>query len=256
MVVSLAACQPGIGSSPGRSAPASLTVYAAASLKAVMAAIEASYEPAHPGTGLMVSTDSSSALEAKIEQGAPADVFLAADSTNPQKLADKGLASGDVVTFARNRLTLIVPVDNPAGIASPADLAKPGVKVIAAEDTVPITHYANELVQNLARETGYPTGFAEAYAVNVVSREDNVAAVVSKVELGEGDAGIAYVTDAKTSTKVRAIPVPDNANVSATYGGVVVKTTTDAAAATAFVTWLTGAEGQAIFASFGFIHPS
>ena len=90
------------------------------------------YEAANPGTTLTVSTDSSAALETKIEQGAPADVFLSADTTNPQKLVDGGFASGDVTPFAGNALTIIVPGDNPAGIRTPADLAKPGVKIVAA----------------------------------------------------------------------------------------------------------------------------
>ena len=172
---------------------------------------------------ITISTDSSSTLETQIEQGAPADVFLSADTTNPAKLVTKGLNAGDPVKFAGNLLTVIVPTANPAGITSPADLAKTGVKVIGAGATVPITKYATMLVANLAKEAGYPAGFVAAYNANVVSQEDNVAAVVSKIELGEGDAAIVYVTDAKTSTKVTTITVPADANVPATYAGVVVK---------------------------------
>ena len=95
-----------------------------------------------------------------------------------------------------------------------------------------------------------------AYSANVVSQEDNVAAVVSKIELGEGDAAIVYVTDAKSSTKVTPIAVPTDANVPATYAGVVVKASKNAAAAQAFLTWFAGPDGQAILASFGFLPPS
>jgi molybdate transport system substrate-binding protein len=233
-----------------------LTIYAAASLKAALAKVKAAYETANPGTTLTISTDSSSALEAKIEQGAPADVFLSADTTNPQKLVDKGLAAGTVVKIAGNLLTVIVPSANPANIESPADLARSGVKVIAAGDTVPITKYATLLLANLAKEAGYPADFAAKYAANVRSKEDNVAAVVAKIELGEGDAGIVYVTDAKTSTKVMTITVPPTANVPATYGGVVVKASAQSPAATAFLTWLAGPDGQAILGSLGFRAPS
>ena len=205
---------------------------------------------------ITVSTDSSSTLETQIEQGAPADVFLSADTTNPGKLVTKGLNLGTPVNFAGNLLTVIVPTANPAGITTPADLAKAGVKVIAAGDAVPITKYATMLVANLAKETGYPADFVAAYTANVVSKEDNVAAVVSKIELGEGDAGIVYVTDAKTSTKVTTIAVPADANVPATYSGVVVKASKNAAAAQAFLTWFAGPDGQAILASFGFLPPS
>ena len=236
-------------------APASLTIYAAASLKAVLAKVQTAYAAANPGTTLTISTDSSSALETKIEQGAPADVFLSADTANPQKLVDESLAAGALTKFAGNLLTVIVPTSNPAAITSPADLAKPGVKVIAADDTVPITKYASQLVGNLASQAGYPTGFVAAYTANIVSKEDNVAAVVAKIELGEGDAGIVYVTDAKTSTKVTTIAVPAGANVPATYAGVVVKASPNAAAAQAFLAWLAGPDGQAILASFGFLPP-
>ena len=263
LILATAACSSGAGSSPSgttaasRSAPSvSLTIFAAASLKAVMANVKEAYEAAHRGTTLTISTDSSAALETKLEQAAPADVFLSADTTNPQKLVDKGLAEGTLVKFASNKLTVIVPEANPASIASPADLAKPGVKVVAAEDSVPISKYAKQLVDNLAKQSGYPANFQAAYAGNVVSKEDNVAAVVAKIELGEGDAGIVYVTDAKASGKVKPIDVPQEANVPATYGGVVVKASKAGTAADAFLQWLAGSGGQAILASFGFLPPT
>ena len=241
---------------PPSAASSSLTVYAAASLKAALAKVKAAYETAHPGTTITISTDSSSALETKIEQGAPADVFLSADTTNPQKLVDKGLAGGALTKFAGNLLTVIVPTANPAGIRTPVDLAEPGVKIIAAGDAVPITKYATQLVSNLARQPGYPDQFASRYALNIASKEDNVAGIVSKIELGEGDAGIVYVTDAKTSSKVTTIAVPDAANVPATYSGVVVKASTNAPAAAAFLAWFAGPDGQAILATFGFLPSS
>jgi molybdate transport system substrate-binding protein len=247
---------PGASAPAGSAAPANLTIYGAASLKAVLAKVKASYEAANPGTTLTISTDSSSALETQIEQGAPADVCLSADTKNPQTLIDKGLAAGSLTKFAGNLLTVIVPTGNPAGIQTPADLAGSGVKVIAAGDTVPITKYATQLVANLAKQAGYPPDFVAKYTANIVSKEDNVAAVLAKIELGEGDAGIVYVTDAKTSTTVTTVAVPDAANVPATYAGVVVKASRNLAAATAFLTWFAGPDGQAILASFGFLPPS
>ena len=233
-----------------------LTIFGAASLKGVLDKAKTAYEAANPGTTLTISTDSSAALETQIEQGAPVDVFLSADTKNPQKLVDASLAAGVAIPFAGNLLTVIVPADNPASIASPKDLAKASVKIIAAGDEVPITKYATQLVGNLAKESGYPADFAAAYAKNVVSKEDNVKAVVSKVELGEGDAGIVYVTDAKASDKVKTVDVPATANVPATYAGVLVKASKDAAAAQAFLDWLTGPDGQAILSDFGFLPAS
>jgi molybdate transport system substrate-binding protein len=256
----VAACS-SAGASPSATAepsaaPVELTVFGAASLKGALEKAKAAYETANPGTIVTLSTDSSSALETQIEQGAPADVFLSADTTNPKKLVDAGLADGAAVTFAGNKLTVIVPMDNPTKVATPADLAKAGIKVIAAGDEVPITKYATQLVANLAEEAGYPADFAAAYAKNVASKEDNVKAVVAKIELGEGDAGIVYVTDAKASTKVTTIDVPDAANVPATYAGVAVKASKNAAAAKAFLDWFAGPDGQAILSGFGFLPPS
>ena len=266
LALALAACSsssstPSAAASAASQAPASaaaggLTILGAASLKDVLAKAKTAYEAANPGTTLTISTGSSSALETQIEQGAPADVFLSADTANPKKLVDKGLAAGDPVTFAGNKLTVIVPSDNPAGITSPADLAKPGVKVIAAGDDVPITKYANQLVANLAKESGYPADFAARYTANIASKEEDVKSVVGKIELGEGDAGIVYVTDAKASDKVKSIDVPADANVPATYQGVAIKASQHADAAKAFLTWFAGPDGQAILSQFGFLPPS
>ncbi len=250
MLLVLVAC------SRGGASPSNLTIYAAASLKSALEEAKAAYETANPGMTLTLSTDSSAALETQIEQGAPADVFLSADITNPQKLVDAGLAEGAAVTFAGNELTIIVPIADPAGISTPADLARSGVKVIAAGDEVPITKYATQLVDNLADEAGYPADFAAMYAANIVSREDNVKAVVAKIELGEGDAGIVYVTDATASTKVTTVAVPEAANVPATYAGVVVRASGNAAAAKTFLDWFAGPDGQAILGTFGFLPPS
>lgn len=233
-----------------------LTVYGAASLKGALDKAKTAYEAITPGATLTISTDASSALETKIEQGAPADIFLSADQTNPKKLLDAGLADGAPVTFAGNKLIIVVPADNKAGITSPADLAKPGIKIIAAGDEVPITKYAKQLVTDLAKVAGYPADFETAYAANVASQEDNVKALIAKIELGEGDAGIVYVTDAKASNKVRTVDVPDSANVPATYDGVVVKASKNPTAAKAFLDWFAGPDGQAILGGLGFQPPS
>jgi molybdate transport system substrate-binding protein len=121
---------------------------------------------------------------------------------------------------------------------------------------VPITKYATQLVAKLTKEAGYSPDFAAKYTANIASKEDNVKAVVAKIELGEGDAGIVYVTDAKASTKVATVEVPDTANVPSTYAGVVVKASKHAAAAQAFLTWFAGPGGQAILSTFGFLPPS
>jgi molybdate transport system substrate-binding protein len=254
IVVASAGCA-GVGGSASPDA-VELTIFGAASLKGALEKAESAYEAANPGTTVTLSTDSSAALRTQIEQGAQADVFLSADTSNPRTLVDAGLADGPAVNFAGNTLTIITPSDNPAAIASPMDLARSGVRIIAAGEEVPITKYASRAVDNLARLAGYPPEFAAAYAANVVSREDNVKNIVGKIELGEGDAGIVYVTDAKASSKVGTVDIPAEANVPASYAGIVLKGSPHAAAARAFMDWLTGADGQAILADFGFMAPS
>ena len=249
------AARPRAASSPSADR-AELTIFGAASLKGALEAAKSTYEAVVPGTTLKSSTDSSSTLATQIEQGAPADVFLSADTAQPARLVEGGFAGGDAVAFATNKLTIIVPSDNPGDIRTPADLASPGVRIIAAGDEVPISKYARQLVDNLAVESGYPAEFAAAYAANIASREDNVKAVVAKIELGEGDAGIVYVTDARASAKVTAIDMPDEANVPATYAGIVVKASPNQTAAKAFLDWFAGPEGQSILASFGFGPPT
>ena len=250
-----AAASTGASAAPS-GASVELTIYAASSLKAALDKTRTEYEAAHPGMTLTVSTDASSALETKIEQGAPADLLLSADTTNPQKLVDNGLTVGPGVTFAKNQLTIVTPKDNPAKIQTPKDLANRGVKIIAAGDAVPITKYATQLVGNLAKEPGYPANFVTAYDANVVSKEDNVSGIVTKVATGNGDAGIVYVTDANGKADLATVDVPPDANVIATYAGVVVKTSPNPDAANAFLTWFAGAGGQAILGSFGFLPPS
>ncbi len=245
--------EPATSPSSPKTTRVDLQVYAAASLRPVLAALTAGYQVAQPGVTFSVSIDSSAALEAKIEQGAPADVFLAADMANPRALVDRGFASGTVTAFAGNHMALIVPVGNPADIQSPADLARPGVRVIACAEGVPVQRYTAQLLDKLVAAAGYPAGFPDAYRANVVSAEDNVGAIVAKVALGEGDAGIVYVTDARASDAVETIEIPAEANVPATYGGVVVGASGAPEVAAAFLAWVAGPDGQAILSSFGFL---
>lgn len=263
LVVSVAACSNAgaIVTSPATSstsggARVELTVYAAASLKTALEAVRTAYEAAVPGVTLTIATDASSTLRTQIEQGAPADVFLSADQKNPEALVGAGLADGPEVVFAGNSLSIVVPTDDPAHISTPADLARPGVKIIAAGPDVPISTYAEQQIALLAGLPGYPPGFADGYRANIVSKEQNVEAVVAKIELGEGDAAIVYATDTKESTKVRTIPLPDSARVIATYAGVVVKRSRRIDAAHAFLVWLAGSAGFAVLGSFGFSRTS
>jgi molybdate transport system substrate-binding protein len=254
-LVPLAACGGGMPVADASAPPEAveLTVFAAASLGDALTEVKTAYEAAHDDVSLLLGFNASSALRTQIAAGAPADVFLSADTANPQALADAGLTAGPPVSFAGNRLAIVVPSENPASIAGPEDIGRPGVRVVAAGEEVPITIYAARAVSMLAELPGYPDDFAARYAANVVSREDSVASVLTKIELGEGDAGIVYATDAATSREVVTIPMPDQASVAATYAGVVVRDSAHPDAAHAFLEWLAGPDGQAILAEFGFI---
>lgn len=255
----MATSVPNVGGDASTPTKADLTIYGAASLKGALKSLKAAYEAAVPGTTLTIATDSSATLRTQIEQGAPADIFLSADQKNPDTLVKAGLTDGPALAFAGNTLTIIVPklgqAVGAATVHSPADLARPGTKIVSAGADVPVTRYADQVVANLAALPGYPPGFASAYAANVVSREQNVKAVVAKIELGEGDAAIVYATDAVGSDKVDLIPIPPTANVLAIYAGVVIKGSAQAPAAHAFLEWLAGPIGRAILVNAGFVPP-
>jgi molybdate transport system substrate-binding protein len=243
----------GCSSAPAApTAPAQLTVLAASSLSSALPDLSAAWKTSHPNTSLVTSTGATSALRTQIEQGSPADVLLGADTSNAQALIDEEDAIGPLTKYATNVLTVIVPADNPKGIQTPADLAKPGVCVIGAGADVPITKYATQLVNNLAARPEYGTDFATKYAANVCSQEDTVGAVVNKISLGEGDAAIVYVTDAKAGQNLETIDVPTDSNVLATYGGVAVAASPYASTAADCLAWMRSPDAQAALAAHGF----
>ncbi|MEO8470127.1 MAG: molybdate ABC transporter substrate-binding protein [Chloroflexota bacterium] len=256
LTVALAVASCGPASPSGAPSPGShsrvITAFVAASLRDAMAAATPTYADA-TGVGLDTSADASTALRVQIEQGARADIFLSADTKSPDALLTGGLVIGGVVPFAQNSLAIIVPKGNPAGINSVFELGRRGLKIVAAGDGVPISTYAAALISNLAVDAQDPSSFAAAYAANVVTREDNVKAVVAKIALGEGDAAIVYATDALAERSVSTIPIPDGSNVLATYAGIVPTTALHPDAGRAFLTWLAGPSGQAILARFGFV---
>jgi molybdate transport system substrate-binding protein len=231
--------------------PNLVTVLGAASLAGALDELVDVYTSSGTPPSFAVSTGSSAALRIQIEQGAPADLFLSADTTNAQALADAGLADGPPIAFAMNRLTIIVPRGNPAAIESPRDLGRANVRIVAAGEDVPITRYAEQAIANLGSLPGYPADFSAAYESNIVSREDNVGAVTSKIALGEGDAAIVYVTDA-AAAEVDSLTIPVEANVEAIYAGVLLKAAYNAPGARAFFEWLRGPDGQQILERHGF----
>lgn len=249
LALTLTACR------TGEAATTELVVFAAASLTEPLTRAAAAYEGEPGGASIVFAFDSSAALRTQIEEGAPADLFLSADTTSPERLVDAGLADGPARVFAANRLVIIVPADGAGLVETPADLGRDGVAIVAAGEEVPITGYADLVVGRLAALPGYPDDLADRYSANVVSREDNVKAVVAKVELGEADAAIVYRTDALGSEAVRAIELPAEANVVAAYAAVVVGSSKARAEARRFLDWLVGPPGQALLRDAGFLAP-
>jgi len=227
---------------------AALTVFAAASLRDLLAVLEPRWEAAHPRAGLTIAYDGSNILAAQIREGAPADVFVSADTERPATLAEAGFTAAQPVPFARNSISLVVPMEG-SRLTSAADLAEPGIRVVAAAPDVPVSAYAELALAQLAAQTPDPEGFLAGVAANVVSREDNVRAALAKVELGEADAAFVYTTDARSSGLVREIRLPQGVAVTAEYAAVQV---TDRPVAAEFVEWLRGAEVARALADAGF----
>ncbi len=230
-----------------------ISVFAASSLTEVFKTIAADFQKANPGVTVEFNFAASSALATQIEQAAPADVFASADTANMTKLTDKSLIDGAPVTFAKNLPVIVVPADNKAGIATPKDLSKSGVKLVLAAPEVPIGNYARQIIDKLAATPDYGATYKDAALKNLVSNEQNVRAVLTKIELGEADAGIVYKTDALVSKeKVKTVVIPDATNVIAVYPLGVVKATKNKDAAAAFIKFVAGAQGQAALKAAGF----
>ncbi|MEA2719210.1 MAG: molybdate transport system substrate-binding protein [Candidatus Eremiobacteraeota bacterium] len=225
-----------------------VTVYAAASLHEAFEAAAPAFTK-QTGYPVRFSFGGSDALAAQLLQGAPADVFAAANAAQMARVA----AIADAPrTFARNRLVVIVPKDDNA-VASVADLGKKGVKVVLAAASVPAGAYARQTFANLAKDRAYGDDFAARAQANVVSEETDVKAVATKISLGEGDAGVVYATDvAPIAAKVRVLRFAAGASPEAVYPIAALKSAPNAEGARAFVTFITSPAGLAFLKARGF----
>lgn len=245
LAVPLAAC--GSGDQPAASKPGAVTgtvtVLAAASLTEAFTGLAKQFEAAHPGSKVVLSFGPSSGLAQQVVQGAPADVFASASAKNMQQVVDAGDAASPQ-TFARNVLEIAVPPSNPARVTGVADLARPGVKVALCQPQVPCGAVA-------------ATVFANAkITVRPVTEEADVKAVLSKVTLGEVDAGLVYATDVRAAKdSVRGIAIPERLNASTTYPIATLDGAPNPAAARAFVDLVLSDSGRAALAAAGFEAP-
>jgi molybdate transport system substrate-binding protein len=247
VIVGMAGLLSALAAAP--SSARTIRVLAASSLTDALGEIALAFEADHPGTTVEASFAGSQVLRTQIEQGARADVFASADLEHASALARAGLLGAPRV-LARNRLVVVVPAEA-ARVASLAGLARPGTRIVVAGPAVPAGRYAAEALRRLDGEGGLGTGFGARVRANVVSEETNVRAVLSKVALGEADAGFVYRSDAAAAgPKVRVLDLP--VDVVAEYTIGVLRRAEDPRAAEAFVEMVLGQRGQAILRRHGF----
>ena len=218
----------------------SINVLAASSLTKGFTALGSQFEAANPGTKINFSFGSSSDLETQIEQGAPADVFASADQKNMDKVVAANANAGAPVDFVRNKLEIAVEKGNPKGITSLADLNKDGVVVVLCDPSVPCGKFADEVLAN-ANVTVTPA-----------SREASVKATLSKVEQGEADAAIVYVSDVASSGKVDGVAISDDVNVITTLPIVTLNGSKNSALAQAWVDFVVAHESELVD-NYGFL---
>jgi molybdate transport system substrate-binding protein len=255
----LSGCAPARLASPATQAhptpPASrtLTVFAAASLSGAFGDIGKAFEAKNSGVTVTLNFAGSQALRTQIEQGASADIFAAADHKNMDMMVgEKLIVGGTYEDFASNRLVVILPPKNTANIRSLVDLARPGIKLDLADTSVPVGSYARQVLANLSKDPAYGSDYSAKVLVNVVSNETDVKQVVSKVDLGEADAGIVYVTDARAASDLKTIIIPDNDNVIARYPIAVIAGSPNAGLADQFIAYVLSADGQTALRKWGF----
>jgi molybdate transport system substrate-binding protein len=238
--LALAACSSTTTSSGSTSTD--VTVFAASSLTAAFTEIGIDFEAANPGTQVTFNFGSSTDLATQIASEGTADVFASASGTAMDTVAkDPGVQ--DRQNFVTNSLVIITPTDDPGGVSSLQDLADPGLQLVLAAEGVPVGDYARRMLDE--------AGLSKDALPNVVSNEPDDGSVVAKVQSGEADAGIVYTSDI-SSADVRPVTIPDDQNVVATYPIAAVTGAPGGDMAVTFVGYVTGAEGEATLAQFGF----
>jgi molybdate transport system substrate-binding protein len=233
-----------------------LNVFAAASLKEAFEAIGKDFEAANPGVTVVYNFAGSQQLAQQIGQGAPADVFASPNRAQMDNVIRSGqIVSGAERIFVRNRLVVIYPRENPAELTTLQDLAKPNVKIVFADQAVPVGQYALDFLTKASQLPEFTTAYSATVLKNVVSYEENVRAVLGKVALGEADAGIVYTSDitGDSAQKVGRIDIPDNLNVIAVYPIGPISGSPQTDLAVRYIDYVLSTEGQQILADYGFI---
>lgn len=241
--------------SPGGAATGGVTIFAAASLADAFEKIAQRFEARNTGVNVVLNFAGSQQLARQILQGAPVDVFASASAKQMDLIVASGrIKEGGAQAFARNRLVVIYPKQNPASIRSLHDLARPGVKLDLAAKEVPAGQYSADFLAAAARDPAYGAAYRTAVLSNVVSYEENVRAVVGKVALGEADAGIVYASDVVAEgERLGTLEIPADLNPMVTYPIAPIDDVKHADAARSFVAYVLSDEGQAILEKNGFV---
>jgi molybdate transport system substrate-binding protein len=239
-------------------AKSQIVVFAAASLTEAMEDISSRFEADHPGVHVVLNLAGSQQLAQQLVHGAQADVFA---SANRQQMAvvqaDGRIDLEDQTIFAENRLVVVYSHDSNYSITKLADLAQPNLKIIVAAQDVPVGRYSFEFLDRAARDDSLGPIYRQAVIDNIVSYEDNVKFVLTKVALGEADAGIVYVTDihGENGRDVGMIAIPDQLNPIAQYPIAVLNDSQQARIARSFIEFIISQEGRDILSLYGFAFP-
>jgi molybdate transport system substrate-binding protein len=232
----------------------SLTVFAAASLTEAFNELATRYKAENPDVDVILNFAGSQQLSQQIIEGAPADVFASANQRQMEIATLSGrIDRKNVSIFANNHLIVVFPADNPARLGSLSDLAKPGLKIGLAAQAVPVGQYSLEFLENASAEANFGPQYKDEVLANVVTYEQTVKAVLSKVILGEVDAGIVYVSDAwgPDAGKLGRLVIPDTLNPLASYTIAALNDSSDSDLANSFVAFVLSPPGQEILAKNG-----
>lgn len=252
LAVFIAGCSPAMSRPPESGAEArKLNVFAAASLTESFTEIGKNFEAVNPGITVTFNFAGSQALRTQIEEGAPADVFASANTKEMDTLVAGAFVANDAPQmFLTNKLVIIVPPGNPAGVDSVESLSNSGLKLVLAAEEVPVGRYSREALDLMNAQFG--NDFKDSIHANVVSNEDNVKQVVAKVQLGEADAGIVYMSDAVAAPELPRVEIPAEMNVIADYPIAPLAAARYPDLAAGFMEYVLSPEGQAVLQKWGF----
>jgi molybdate transport system substrate-binding protein len=239
-----------------RGANTSLTIFTAASLVEPFTEMGEQFESQNPGVDLTFNFAGSQQLAHQIAQGAPCDIFASADTRQMEAIVKTGhINSHSPQIFTHNHLVVIFPSENPSGIQILQDLSKHGLKLVLAAEAVPVGNYSQQFLTKASQNSAFTVRFKLDVLDNVVSYESNVKAVLSKVLLGEADAGIVYTSDITGSniSQLGMLPIPGELNVLADYLLAPLMDSQHPELAQEFIAFVLSPTGQEVLSNHGFI---